>query len=110
MGKMQQYALGACLFTFLFVVVGGALHLNTGGAFLAALSGTPLMIHIFSRWLENQTARMARDHLCAGKRAEAKRGRICSGARPTTQSWRCRRSRIRRFARTRSWRAQQSMK
>jgi len=56
-GKMKQYALGACLFTFLFVVVGGGLHLNPGGAFLAALSGTPLMIHIFNRWLERQTAR-----------------------------------------------------
>jgi len=53
-GKMKQYALGACLFTFLFVVIGGGLHLNPGGAFLAALSGTPLMIHIFSRWLESQ--------------------------------------------------------
>ena len=52
MGKMKQYALGACLFTFLFVVIGGGLHLNPGGAFLAALSGTPLMIHIFNRWLE----------------------------------------------------------
>ena len=57
MGKMKQYALGACLFTFLFVVVGGGLHLNPGGAFLAALSGTPLTIHIFNRWLESQTAR-----------------------------------------------------
>ena len=57
MGKMKQYALGACLFTFLFVVIGGGLHLNPGGAFLAALSGTPLMIHIFNRWLESQTAR-----------------------------------------------------
>ena len=56
MGKMRQYALGACLFTFLFVVIGGGLHLNPGGAFLAALSGTPLMIHIFNRWLESQTA------------------------------------------------------
>src|SRR5208337_3024679 len=52
---MKQYALGACLFTFLFVVVGGGLHLNPGGALLAALSGTPLMIHVFNRWLEGQT-------------------------------------------------------
>ena len=56
MGKMKQYALGACLFAFLFVVVGGGLHLTPGGAFLAALSGTPLMIHIFSRWLESRAA------------------------------------------------------
>jgi len=53
---MKQYALGACLFTFLFVIIGGGLHLNPGGAFLAALSGTPLMIHIFNRWLESQEA------------------------------------------------------
>jgi len=56
-GKMKQYALGACLFSFLFVVIGGGLHLNRGGAFLAALSGTPLMIHMFNGWLESQTAR-----------------------------------------------------
>ena len=52
MGKMKQYALGACLFTFVFVIAGGGLHLSPGGAFLAALSGTPLMIHIFNRWVE----------------------------------------------------------
>ena len=57
MGKMKRYALGACLFTFLFVVIGGGLHLNPGGAFLAALSGTPLTIHIFNRWLESQATR-----------------------------------------------------
>ena len=57
MGKMKRYALGACLFTFLFVVIGGGLHLNPGGALLAALSGTPLMIHIFNRWLESQAIR-----------------------------------------------------
>ena len=54
---MKQYALGACLFTFLFVIIGGGLHLNPGGAFLAALSGTPLMIHIFNRWLESRVTR-----------------------------------------------------
>ena len=54
MAKMKRYALSACLFTFLFVVIGGGLHLNPGGAFLAALSGTPLMIHIFNRWFESQ--------------------------------------------------------
>jgi hypothetical protein len=53
--KMKHYALGACLFTFLFVVLGGGLHLNPGGAFLAALSGTPLIIHVFNRWLNGQT-------------------------------------------------------
>ncbi len=56
MGRtMKHYALGTCLFTFLFVVLGGGLHLNPGGAFLAALSGTPLVIHVFNRWLNGQT-------------------------------------------------------
>ena len=55
MGKqMKHYALGTCLFTFLFVVLGGGLHLNPGGAFLAALSGSPLIIHVFNRWLNSQ--------------------------------------------------------
>ena len=52
--RMKHYALGTCLFTFLFVVLGGGLHLNPGGAFLAALSGTPLIIHVFNRWLNSQ--------------------------------------------------------
>ena len=52
--RMKHYALGTCLFTFLFVVLGGGLHLNPGGAFLAALSGTPLIIHVFNRWLNGQ--------------------------------------------------------
>lgn len=53
-GRTKHYALGTCLFTFLFVVLGGGLHLNPGGAFLAALSGTPLVIHVFNRCLNGQ--------------------------------------------------------
>jgi hypothetical protein len=34
----------ACLFVFLRIVLGGALHLNTGAALLAAATGTPLLI------------------------------------------------------------------
>lgn len=49
--KVKQCALIACLFLFLFVVIGGGLHLNAGGAFLAAGTGTPLLIHVFNRWL-----------------------------------------------------------
>jgi hypothetical protein len=48
--QVRQISLVICLFVFLFVVVGGGLHLNPGGAFLAALTGTPLMIHVFNRW------------------------------------------------------------
>lgn len=47
--KIKQAALIACLFLFLFVVIGGGLHLNPGGAFLAAATGTPLVIHFFSK-------------------------------------------------------------
>jgi len=34
---------------FLFVTIGGGLHMNPGGALLAALSGTPLVIYAFNR-------------------------------------------------------------
>ncbi len=47
--KIRQVALIACLFVFLFVVIGGGLHLNPGGALLAAATGTPLVVHFFSR-------------------------------------------------------------
>jgi hypothetical protein len=44
-----------CLFLFLFVVIGGGLHLNPGGAFLAAATDTPLVIHVFNRRWEGKT-------------------------------------------------------
>jgi hypothetical protein len=47
--KIKQISLGVCLFVFLFVVIGGGLHLSPGGAFLAAATGTPLLIHMFNR-------------------------------------------------------------
>jgi hypothetical protein len=47
--KIKQVGLIACLFLFLFVVIGGGLHLNPSGAFLAAATGTPLVIHLFNR-------------------------------------------------------------
>jgi hypothetical protein len=43
-GRLKNYALIICLFVFLFVVIGGGLHLAPGGAFLAAATGTPLAI------------------------------------------------------------------
>ena len=48
-GRLKNYALVICLFVFLFVIIGGGLHLNPGGAFLAAATGTPLMIYAFNR-------------------------------------------------------------
>ena len=47
--KIKQGALIACLFLFLFVVIGAGLHLNPSGAFLAAATGTPLVIHLFNQ-------------------------------------------------------------
>ena len=49
LAKIKQRSLVVCLFLFLFVVLGGGLHLNPGGAFLAAATGTPLVIHLFNR-------------------------------------------------------------
>lgn len=49
--KIKQYSLILCLFLFLFVVIGGGLHLNPGGAFIAAATGTPLLIYVFNRRL-----------------------------------------------------------
>ena len=47
--KIKGASLVVCLFLFLFVVIGGGLHLNPGGALLAAATGTPLVIHVFNR-------------------------------------------------------------
>ena len=48
--RLKNYGLVICLFVFLFVIIGGGLHLNPSGAFLAAMSGTPLLIYVFRRW------------------------------------------------------------
>jgi hypothetical protein len=45
--RLKNYALVICLFVFLFVILGGGLHLPPGGAFLAAVTGTPLAIYAF---------------------------------------------------------------
>jgi hypothetical protein len=47
--KIKRGSLVVCLLLFLFVVIGGGLHLNPGGALLAAATGTPLVIHVFNR-------------------------------------------------------------
>jgi hypothetical protein len=47
--KLKTYSLGLCLFVFLFVIIGGGLHLGTGGALLGAMSGTPLVIFAYNR-------------------------------------------------------------
>ena len=50
--RVKNYGLVVCLFVFLFVIIGGGLHLNPSGAFFAAVSGTPLVIYTFRRWLK----------------------------------------------------------
>ena len=53
--RLKNYALVICLFVFLFVIIGGGLHLNPSGAFLAAVTGTPLVIYAFHRRLEGDS-------------------------------------------------------
>jgi hypothetical protein len=48
--RTKEILLIVCLFLFLFVAVGGGLHLSPSGAFLAALTGTPLIVHAFNVW------------------------------------------------------------
>lgn len=45
--RAKNGALVFCLFTFLLIVLGGGLRLNPGGAFMAAATGTPLLIYVF---------------------------------------------------------------
>jgi len=59
-GKLKRYALIICLFVFLFVILGNALRLSPGAAFIAALSGTPLITFGFSCWWDTQCGKGAR--------------------------------------------------
>ena len=52
--KRKKYALGCCLFVFLFVLIGGGLHLTSAAALIGARSGTPLLIYGFNRWCDAQ--------------------------------------------------------
>jgi hypothetical protein len=54
--KVKRISLVACLFLFLFVVIGNALHLNPAGAFLAAVTGTPLLIYVFNQCTAEMSA------------------------------------------------------
>ena len=79
--QVRQISLVICLFVFLFVVVGGGLHLNPGGAFLAALTGTPLVIQVFNRWsresgVPDPNTRLERSHSLPGMR-QADRDDAC---------------------------------
>jgi hypothetical protein len=48
--RRKETILVVCLFLFLFVVIGGGLHLSPIGALLAAVTGTPLLICVFNVW------------------------------------------------------------
>ena len=72
--KAKKISLVACLFLFLFVVIGNALHLNPAGAFLAAATGTPLLIYVFNQRSATTTmnGRVWRSAVCAdGRNQEA---------------------------------------
>ncbi len=56
-GRLKNYALVVCLFVFLFVIIGGGLHLSPSGALLAAITGTPLVIYAFHRRIEGTSRR-----------------------------------------------------
>ena len=48
--RTKETLLMICLFLFLLVVLGGGLHLSPSGALLAAVTGTPLIVHAFNVW------------------------------------------------------------
>jgi len=65
--NVKNYSLIFCLFVFLFVVLGGGLHMNPGGAFLAAATGTPLVIYAFNRRSSGDCRPEQVPHQLAGK-------------------------------------------
>lgn len=46
--RLKGFYLVTSLFVFLFVLLGGGLHLSPAGALVAAAAGTPLFIHIWN--------------------------------------------------------------
>jgi hypothetical protein len=60
--RVKGILLAICLFLFLFVVIGGGLHLTPAAAFLAATTGTPLAIHAFHQWAHRSEAQNAPGH------------------------------------------------
>ena len=70
-GRLKNCALVICLFVFLFVIIGGGLHLNPSGAFLAAVTGTPLVIYVFHRRFDGDSRTEGAVQRCE------KRGCVC---------------------------------
>ena len=76
--KVKRCSLILCLFLFLFVVIGGGLHLNPGGALIAAATGTPLLVYAFNR----RSARgFIEPDMCASREAD---GAMCRDAKGNT--------------------------
>lgn len=65
--KAKRIFLVVCLFLFLFVVIGNALHLNPAGAFLAAATGTLLLIHVFQQRAAATTANQQHSPVARGQ-------------------------------------------
>lgn len=63
--KVKRISLVVCLFLFLFVVIGNGLHLNPAAAFLAAATGTPLLVYLFN---QRSGERIAEDRACGTAR------------------------------------------
>lgn len=77
--RLKHCALVMCLFVFLFVTIGGGLHLAPAGAFLAAVTGTPLMIHAFRR-------RFGRDSRAENRRSNEARNEVAYVSSKTSHS------------------------
>jgi hypothetical protein len=55
--RLKNCGLALGLFVFLFVVSGGGLHLNVAGAFVGAVTATPLVIYAFHNGLRRASPR-----------------------------------------------------
>ena len=86
--KAKRISLVACLFLFLFVVIGNALHLNPAGAFLAAATGTPLLIYFFNQRsaTTNTNGRVSQSEVCADGRNQEPGDRSAVRINPSADS------------------------
>ena len=86
--KAKRISLVACLFLFLFVVIGTALHLNPAGAFLAAATGTPLLIYVFNERSAMTTTnrKVSRSAVCADSRDQEAGDRSAVRINPSADS------------------------
>lgn len=76
--KLKKYSLVLCLFVFLLVIIGGGLHPSPGGAFVAALSGTPLVIFASNR---RSSAAFEPEHIHQSRSADKRTENCKSGKR-----------------------------